>query len=257
MTNELQELPRQLESNISVSPRSAEIDLGGDVREFMTRPPHWLLRSGTTVLAAVLGLLLLLSVIIKYPDTIIGPVSVTGTQPVMEVVARQGGHLESLRVREGQRVKQGEILAVMQSAARPATVFALADKLRELQSKIAKEKLVLDNSFEPRQDLGQLQSQYADFLNAHHLLQSRLVDDYAEKAGELLRKQVEAKKTQMASLKEQTTMLQSELELGKEKVERLKSLYDKQSISMAELQEQQVALLERMRAGDGRTTHPK
>ena len=124
MTNELQQLPRQLESNISVSPRSAEIDLGGDIREFMTRPPHWLLRSGTTVLAAVLGLLLLLSVIIKYPDTIIGRVSVTGTQPVMEVVARQGGHLESLRVREGQRVKQGEILAVMQSAARPATVFA-------------------------------------------------------------------------------------------------------------------------------------
>ena len=156
MTNELQELPRQLESNISVSPRSAEIDLGGDVREFMTRPPHWLLRSGTTVLAAVLGLLLLLSVIIKYPDTIIGRVNVTGTQPVMEVVARQGGHLESLRVREGQRVKQGEILAVMQSAARPATVFALADKLRELQSKIAQEKLVIDISFEPRQDLGQL-----------------------------------------------------------------------------------------------------
>lgn len=249
MTHELQKLPRHLEGTIAASPRSPELDLGSDVREFMTRPPHWLLRSGTTVLGAVLGLLLLLSVIIKYPDTIIGRVNVTGMQPVMEVVARQGGHLESLRVREGQRVKQGEILAVMQSAARPATVFALGDKLRELQSKIAQEKLVIDISFEPRQDLGQLQSQYADFLNAYHLLQSRLADDYAEKAGELLRKQVDAKKTQIASLKEQATMLQSELELGKEKVERLKSLYDKQSISMAELQEQQVALLERMRAG--------
>ena len=249
MTHELQKLPHHLEGTIAAPPRSPELDLGSDVREFMTRPPHWLLRSGTTVLGAVLGLLLLLSVIIKYPDTIIGRVNVTGMQPVMEVVARQGGHLESLRVREGQRVKQGEILAVMQSAARPATVFALGDKLRELQSKIAQEKLVIDISFEPRQDLGQLQSQYADFLNAYHLLQSRLADDYAEKAGELLRKQVEAKKTQIASLKEQATMLQSELELGKEKVERLKSLYDKQSISMAELQEQQVALLERMRAG--------
>ena len=91
MTNELQELPGQLERNISVSPRSAEIDLGGDVCEFITGPLHRPLRSGTTVLAAVLGLLLLLSVIIKYPDTIIGRVNVTGTQPVMEVVARQGG----------------------------------------------------------------------------------------------------------------------------------------------------------------------
>src|ERR1044071_143938 len=167
MTNELQELPRQLERTISIPPKAAEIDLGGDIREFMIRPPHWLLRSGTTVLAAVLGLLLLLSVIIKYPDTIVGRVNVTGMQPVMEVVARQGGHLESLRVREGQRVRQGEILAVMQSAARPATVFARADKLRELQSKIAQEKLLIDVSFEPRQDLGNLQSQYADFLNAY------------------------------------------------------------------------------------------
>lgn len=248
MTNELQALPHKPERTISVTPGSLEIDLGGDIREFMTRPPHWLLRSGTTVLAAVLSLLLLLSIIIRYPDTIIGRVNVTGTQPVMEVVARQGGHLESLRVREGQRVKRGEILAVMQSATQPATVFALSDKLRDLQSKIAQEKLVLDISFEPRQDLGQLQSQYADFLNAYHLLQNRLADDYAEQAGQLLRKQVEAKETQIASLKEQATMLHKELELGKEKVERLKSLYNKQSISVAELQEQQVALLERMRA---------
>lgn len=248
MTNELQALPRQPERTISVSPRSLEIDLGGDIREFMARPPHWLLRSGTTVLAAVLGLLLLLSVIIRYPDTIVGRVNVTGTQPVMEVVARQGGHLESLRVREGQQVKRGEVLAVMQSATQPATVFALSDKLRDLQSKLAQEKLVLDISFEPRQDLGQLQSQYADFLNAYHVLQSRLADDYAEQAGELLRKQVEAKETQIASLKEQATMLHRELELGKEKVDRLKLLYNKHSISMAELQEQQVALLERMRA---------
>jgi HlyD family secretion protein len=122
------------------------------------------------------------------------------------------------------------------------------DKLRVLESKISQEKLVLDLAFEPRQDLGQLQSQYADFINAYHLLQSRVVDDYAERAGELLRKQVDAKRAQIASLKEQAAMLHKELELGKEKADRLKSLYDRQSISMAELQEQQVALLERMRA---------
>ena len=118
------------ESVISRLPHPVETQIGSDVREFMTRPPHWLLRSGTTVLAAVLALLLVLSLIIKYPDTIIARVTVTGTQPVMEVVARQSGHLEGLRVREGQQVKRGEILAVMQSAARPDAVLALAEKLR-------------------------------------------------------------------------------------------------------------------------------
>jgi HlyD family secretion protein len=228
--------------------RSGEIDLGSDVREFMSRPPHWLLRSGTTVLAAALGLLLILSIVIKYPDTIVARVTVTGTQPVMEVVARQSGHLESLRVKEGQRVKPGEVLAVMQSAARPATVLALADQLRQLQKRMADEKAALDLTFDAGQDLGQLQEQYADFLNAYRQLQSRMADDYAEAAGGLLRQQVEAKKAQITSLREQASMLHREVELGREKVERMKSLHAGQSISTAELQEQQVALLEQLRA---------
>ena len=73
---------------------SPEIDLGSDVRA---------VHDAAAVLAASFrhnGLssrartvVVVLSVIIKYPDTIIGRVNVTGTQPVMEVVARQGGPL--------------------------------------------------------------------------------------------------------------------------------------------------------------------
>ena len=245
MPNELQTVP---EHQVARVPRPAEVDLGSDVREFMSRPPHWLLRSGTTVLAAVLGLLLILSIVIKYPDTIVARVTVTGTQPVMEVVARQSGHLETLRVKEGQRVKRGEILALMQGAARPAAVLSLAEKLRQLQSALATEKATLDVTFEPGAELGQLQEQYADFLNAFHSFQSKLKDDYAEKASELLQTQVEAKKKQIASLREQAEMMRKEMELGREKIARLKSLHQNQSISTAELQEQEVAQLEQMRA---------
>ena len=49
------------------------------------------------------------------------------------------GEPESAR---GPASETGRDLAVMQSAARPATVFALTNKLHELQSKIAQEKLV-------------------------------------------------------------------------------------------------------------------
>jgi hypothetical protein len=44
--------------------------LSWDVHEFMGRPPHWLLRSGTVVLAAGLALILTLSTVIEYPDTV-------------------------------------------------------------------------------------------------------------------------------------------------------------------------------------------
>ena len=255
MTNEIVSAPKPPEIVTTILARPAEIEVRGevssDVREFMHRPPHWLLRSGTMVLAAVMTLLLVLSLIIKYPDTITGRITVIGTQPVMEVVGRQSGHLESLRVREGQHVKKGEILGVMESPARSGAVLALAEKLRHLEPANGGEMTLLKVAFQPEDDLGQLQEPYADFLNSYHLLQSRLTDDYAEKAGALLRKQLEGKRAQIESLRSQAEMMGKEMGLAREKLERLKTLHQSSSISTAEMQEQEMALLEQMRAETG------
>src|SRR3954469_20577532 len=89
--------------------KSAQPVLSAEVHEFMARAPHWLVRSGTMVLASVFAIVLLLSIVIKYPDTITERVTVIGTQPVLEIVARQSGHLESLKVTQGQKVEKGEI----------------------------------------------------------------------------------------------------------------------------------------------------
>src|SRR5436190_14210611 len=94
--------------------KQAQPVLSAEVHEFMARAPHWLVRSGTMVLATVLAIVLLLSIVIKYPDTITERITVIGTQPVLEVVARQSGHLESLRAAEGQKVEKGDILAILE-----------------------------------------------------------------------------------------------------------------------------------------------
>jgi len=251
MTNENPLNQKSAEAVALALTRPAELEVRGeistDVREFMHRPPHWLLRSGTMVLAAVMALLLVLSLIIKYPDTISGRVTVIGTQPVMEVVARQSGHLESLRVREGQHVKQGEILAVMQGPARPATVLELAEKLRQVDLGNDEKMPVLKLAFGPKNDLGKLQEPYAGFLNAYHQLQSRLADDYVEKAGALLRKQLEGKRAQIESLRNQAGMMEREMGLAREKLGRLKTLHQDKAISTEEMQAQEMAVLERMR----------
>lgn len=223
--------------------------LSADVHEFMARPPHLLLRSGILVLAAALALILALSIIIKYPDTITGRVSITGTQPVVEVVARQSGHLESLRVREGQAVKKGEILAIVESPARSATVLPLGEKLAQLAAVIGSDASALNLRFQPEDGLGKLQQSYADFLQTFRQLGSRLGDDYAEKAGALLRQQIEGKRTQVASLREQSTLMTRELELARAKYDRAKSLDDSRLISISDLQEQEKAMIQQMRAG--------
>jgi multidrug efflux pump subunit AcrA (membrane-fusion protein) len=222
--------------------------LSWDVHEFMGRPPHWLLRSGTVVLAAGLALILTLSTVIEYPDTIVGHISITGTEPVLEVIARQSGHLESLRVREGQIVAKGDILAIIENPARSATVLALGEKLAQLARVIDSDASVVSIPFQPENSLGKLQQSYADFLQTFRQVGSRLADDYAEKAGALLRQQIAGKRTQIASLREQSKITTRELDLAQAKFARTKVLSDRRVISVAELQDQEMALFQQMLA---------
>ena len=244
--------PHEQRAVTVIPPRQLPVIMSADVHEFMARPPHWLLQAGTTMLAAVLTLLFILSVVIKYPDTITARLSVTGTQPVAEVVARQSGHLDTLQAVEKQKVKKNDVLAVIQSPSRSDVALALKEKLALLAPIIAGDATAFDLTFKPEEGLGRLQDSYADFLGAYNQFHTVSADDYAQKAGVLLRQQLEGKHAQIAALREQQQMSHRELDLARVKYDRLKLLHRRSSISTAELQEQEMAVLGQMR-GDGTT----
>jgi len=105
---------------------------------------------------------------------------------------------------------------------------------------------VLSIPFQPENSLGKLQQSYADFLQTFRQVGSRLADDYAEKAGALLRQQIAGKRTQIASLREQSKITTRELDLARAKFARTKVLSDRRVISPAELQDQEMALFQQM-----------
>jgi len=237
-----------LERTVERSPEKlAQPALSAEVHEFMGRPPHWLVRSGTTVLAAVLGVVLILSIIIKYPDTITARITVIGTQPVREVIARQSGHLESLRVSEGRKVEKGEILAILQSPVQAETTLTLRDKLARLAPSLTGKDFMPDESFKPEEGLGKLQDSYAEFLNAYNQLRSRLTDDYTEKAGKLLQAQINGKRTQIESLRQQSDLAQRSSELAHQKYERTKGLLKSSTVSASQVQDEEMAMLQELR----------
>ena len=222
--------------------------LSADAGEFMGRAPHWMLRSGTSVLAAMLALLLGLAVVIQYPDTIVARVTITGERPVGEVVAKQSGRLEALRVSEGQRVAKGEILAIVESPARADLVFRLAAKLALLEPATLGGARMPDESFKPEDGLGKLQPTYAAFLNSYNQLRSLMSDDYSEKAGALLRQQLAGKRAQIESLRGQSVLSRREVELAREKFGRTKALFERQLLSAAQLQDEELVFLGQQRA---------
>lgn len=219
-----------------------------EAHEFLGRAPHWMLRSGLAAVVALLVVLVVLGAVIRYPDTIEGRMTITGMQPVGEVVARQGGRLEALRVKEGQRVARGEILAIVESPARADAVFRLAGSLKALDPATIGGAPMGDVAFKPEEGLGKLQNAYAAFLNSYNQLRSVVADDYAEKAGALLRQQREGKRGQTNSLREQGVVSRRELKLAQEKFGRMKALHAQKLLSAAQLQEEEIAMLEKMRA---------
>ena len=222
--------------------------LSADAGEFMGRAPHWMLRSGTTVLAAMLAVLLVLAIVIQYPDTIVARVTITGLQPVGEVVARQSGRLEDLRVSEGQRVAKGEVLAIVESPARSDLVFRLGSKLALLEPATMGGARMPDESFKPEDGLGKLQPTYAAFLNSYNQLRSMMNDDYSGKAGALLGQQLGGKRAQIESLQAQTALSRREMELAREKFSRTQALYERQLLSAAQLQDEELIFLGQQRA---------
>jgi multidrug resistance efflux pump len=225
--------------------------LSAGAHEFLGRAPHWMVRSGLSLLAALLVLLVLLlalGVIIKYPDTIEGRIIITGTQPVGEVVARRSGRLAQLRVKEGQRVVRGDILAIVESPTQADLVFRLAGKLALIEPATLGGERMLDEAFKPEDGLGKLQNAYAAFLNSHNQPRSLMADDYAEKAGALLRQQLEGKCALIASLRGQTALSRREVELAREKYGRNKELFDRNLLSAAQLQDEEIVFLGQQRA---------
>jgi multidrug resistance efflux pump len=227
--------------------RSPESVLSHEGRDFMGRPPHWLLRSGTIALAGMLGLILVLGTVIKYPDTINARITITGTDPVVELVARQNGHLESLRVRERQTVRKGEILAIIRSPSQAETVLALSQELALLSAEMANETTEANLPFTAKEGLGRLQDSYAEFLWAYRQFRSLLKDDYAERVGKLLRQEAEARRNQIGSLRLQSTLTLRELDISRSRYERLKALNARNVISSEEVQKQEMTMLQQMR----------
>ena len=99
------------EERENVSLRSEE------VRELLGHPPKRILRCGISVLCAVVAGLFAGSCLIRYPEVLRAPVTVSATNLPAGVVACVSGRLDTLFVTEKQRVRAGDCLAAIESAA--------------------------------------------------------------------------------------------------------------------------------------------
>ena len=103
-----------------------EIELRSEaVQEVMGHVPSRIVRWGITVLFGVVLALVVGSFFFRYPEVIDSEMILSSRNPVAEVVARASGRISSLYVADGQEVKEGLPLAVIENTAVAEDVLRL------------------------------------------------------------------------------------------------------------------------------------
>lgn len=162
-----------------MSKENKEIELRSEeVQEVMGQIPAWIVRWGITILFIVVLALLVGSYFFTYPDIVETEMTLTSREPVVEVVARSSGKISELYVSNGQEVKSGAPLAVIENTAKTDDVF----RLKKLLARYKEEPERLN--YYLLQDMWLL----GDIQSAYMSLASKDVSarDYRASVGQLL-----------------------------------------------------------------------
>lgn len=141
----------------------ADIELRSEeVQEVLGNVPHWILRRGIIVLAVFLVALLVGSWFFKYPEIISSQLTLTTTNPPANIVAKTGGKISALFVKDTQNVFEGTPLAVIENPANLDDVLFLSSTLPEISESVDNGKIYRIRRKELK--LGGLQSSFSNLL---------------------------------------------------------------------------------------------
>jgi HlyD family secretion protein len=213
-----------------------------EIQDILTRPPHILVRSGITVICAVLLLLFVGSIFFKYPDVVQGEIVITTENPPVWMVAKTTGKIKELNCADKTPVQQGQVLAVIENPAVTSDIAQLKQQLSHY--------VIVDSSFfippdsaASHYELGSIQNAYSALLRTVTNYDNFLLYNTIEKEKEALKLQITGHIRYSAALQRQLKLKQKELTIAQSAYEREKQLYVKEVISQAEMEMAENTLL--------------
>lgn len=212
-----------------------------NVQDILTRPPHWMIRWGNTIIFMCLVMVILLSYFIKYPEFIAAPILVTSQNPPEKLQATTNSKIEKILILNGDEVKKNEVLMVLQSSADYKDVLALKGLVDSLdQSRVYSFPIDRVSKFK----LGELQGDYNNFAKAlqDQNIFSRL-DPYAPE--DLATNQsLTEYKSRILTLQQQKKLEEAKFQLNRKNYQRSQELYNQGVIASMELEKEKIAYLQ-------------
>ena len=211
------------------------------VQDILTQPPHWMIRWGNSLILVILGMIILMSYFIKYPEFIPASIIVTSQNPPEKLEARINSKIEKIFVKNQQKVNKKEVLMVLQSAANYQDVL----KLKKLIDSISPNQIFSFPINETsRFKLGELQSDYNTFAKAFQdeklftRLQPYAPENLAANQG------ISEYKGRISTLRQQKNLEFAKYELSKKNYQRSQDLFNQGVIAAMELENEKIKFLQ-------------
>jgi multidrug resistance efflux pump len=215
-----------------------------EVQDIIGNIPGRLMRWGMSTFGILLLVLFLVVWFIKYPDIIMAPLTLNAVNSPKAVVARNEGKIIKLLTQNGRHVKQGDILAFMESTADHYNVIALAEKINSIQADIQNEKwenFELDALQYNR--LGELESSFQAFYAIYNKLNSLVKNQLYAKRRRLLMEDLKNAESLDSNLLLRRETYRKDYELAEDEYKAQKQLFDGKVISLSEYRKEQSKVL--------------
>lgn len=218
------------------------------VQDVLTRPPHWMIRWGNTVVLIILLMILVLSYFIKYPEFVPAPVVITSQNPPEKLEARTNSRIEKILVEDHQQVKKGDVMMVLESTANYLDVLKLREMIDESSSS---QNLSFPLSEASKLKLGELQSDYNTFAKAYQdeKLFSRLQPYAPENTA--ANQSIAETRARIANLQQQRKTEVAKYHLTQKNFKRSQDLYNQGVIPSVELENERIKLLQAQQSIEG------
>lgn len=213
-----------------------------EVHEIMGQIPSWIVRYGTTMLFIVVIALIVVSYFFKYPDVIQAEMTLTSHHPVAQVVARTSGKISQLNVSDGERVKSGESLAVIQNPAVEKDVYYLKKILERYQG--SPDSLTYWLLSGKELVLGEIQSAYVGLISSLYDYSSFKDLDYYPQKIASVKNQIAKYQVYFRNQQRQRKVVESQYYIALKQHERDSILFVKSVISQFDYEAAQRALLQ-------------
>lgn len=216
-----------------------------EVQEIMGFIPHWIIRWGIVLFFTVITIFMAGSFFFQYPDVIQSTIVVTTEMPPAAIVARTSGKIQRLFVRDNQKVKADEAIALLETASNYQHVLELKEKLEVLKELFPHYDATGSIRFGQNYSMGELQSIYTIFLKSCGDYEYFIRLDYHKKKVEGTQKEIHRHKSLYETSKRQTALMEQDFELSRQQYESLKSLFKENVISKSEFERAKSTFLQK------------